>query len=67
MRAPTPGGDTVLIGVDMLLLERLVIGGFLGALAVVVAFGPELRQALVRLRQRGAPDRRAIGVEHTAS
>jgi len=57
----------VLIGVDMLLLERLVIGGLLGAFAVVVAFGPELRQALVRLRQRGPPDRRAIGVEHTAS
>ena len=37
----------MLIGVDMLLLERLVIGGFLGALAVVVAFGPELRQAVV--------------------
>jgi hypothetical protein len=57
----------VLIGVDMLLLERLVIGGFLGALAVVVAFGPELRQAVVRLRQRGAPDRRSIGVEPTTS
>lgn len=57
----------MLIGVDMLLLERLVIGGFLGALAVVVAFGPELRQAVVRLRQRGAPDRRSIGVEPTTS
>ena len=53
----------MLIGVDMLLLERLVIGGFLGALA----FGPELRQAVVRLRQRGAPDRRSIGVEPTTS
>jgi hypothetical protein len=67
MRAPTPGGDTVLIGIDTLLLERLVIGGFLGALAVVVAFGPELRQAVVRLRQRGAPDRRSIGAEPTPS
>ena len=67
MRAPTLGGDRVLINVDMLLLERLVIGGFLGALAVVVAFGPELRQAVVRLRQRGALDRRSIGVEPTPS
>ena len=67
MRAPTPAGDTVPIGFDMLLVERLVIGGFLGALAVVVAFGPELRQAVVRLRQRGAPDRRSISVEPTPS
>jgi hypothetical protein len=45
----------------------LVDGGFLGALAVVVAFGPELGQAVVRLRQRGAPDRRSISVEPTPS
>jgi hypothetical protein len=57
----------VLIGIDMLLLERLVLGGFLGALGVVVALGPELRQAVVRLRQRGAPDRRSIGIEPTPS
>ncbi|HJW68369.1 MAG TPA: hypothetical protein VJ829_03335 [Candidatus Binatia bacterium] len=57
----------MLIGFDMLLLERGVIGGFLGALAVVVAFGPELRQAVGRLRQRGAPDRRSISVEPTPS
>jgi hypothetical protein len=57
----------VLIGFDMLLLETLVIGGFLGARAVVVAFAPELRQAVVRLRQRGAPDRRSISVEPTPS
>lgn len=56
----------MLTGIDMLLLERLLIGGFLGALAVVVAFGPELRQALVRLRRRGTPDRRPFGVKPTA-
>jgi hypothetical protein len=57
----------VLIGIDMLLLERLLIGGFLGALAVVVAFGPELRQAVVRLRARGTSDRRSIGACLTTS
>jgi hypothetical protein len=62
-----PRGDRALIGSDTLLLERLVSGGFLGALAVVVAFGPELSRAVVRLRQRGAPDRRSIGVEPTPS
>jgi hypothetical protein len=53
-------------GIDVLFLERLVIGGLLAALAVVVAFGPELRRAVVRLRHRDT-DRRAIGVEPTAS
>jgi hypothetical protein len=66
-RTHAMGGDTVLIGIDTLLLERLVIGGLLGALAVVVAFGPELRQAVVRLRHRGTPERRSIGVEPTPS
>ena len=51
----------------MLFLERLVIGGLLGALAVMVAFGPELRQLVVRLRHRGGAERASIGVEPTAS
>ena len=57
----------MLTGIDMLFLERLLIGGLLAALAVVVAFGPELRQTVVRLRHRGTADRRSIGVEPTAS
>ena len=56
-----------MIGIDVLFLERLVIGGLLAALAVVVAFGPELRRALVRLRHRAPDERRSIGVEPTAS
>ncbi len=55
-------------GIDALFLERLVIGGLLAALAVCVAFGPELRRALARIRQpRTADERTAIGVEPTAS
>jgi uncharacterized protein (DUF2062 family) len=57
-----------MIGIDVLLLERLVIGGLLAALAVGVAFGPELRQAVGRLRQqRDHAERRPIGVETTPS
>lgn len=54
-------------GFDALFLERLTIGGLLAALAVAVAFGPELRQAVARMRHRPAPDRRAVGVEPSAS
>jgi hypothetical protein len=55
-------------GIDVLFLERLVIGGLLAALAVAVAFGPELRRALGRMRHpRPADERRAIGAEPTAS
>jgi hypothetical protein len=61
------GGHTTMPGVDVLFLERLVIGGLLAALAVVVAFGPELRRALVRLRHRAPEDRRPIGIEPTPS
>jgi len=56
----------VLTGLDAVVIERLVTGGLLAALAVAVAFGPELRQTLARLR-RGAPDRRPIGVESRLS
>jgi hypothetical protein len=62
------GGFTQMTGIDVLFLERLVIGGLLAALAVAVAFGPELRRALARMRHpRSADERRAIGVEPTAS
>jgi hypothetical protein len=54
-------------GVDFLFLERLVIGGILAALAVGVAFGPELRQAVVRLRRRQPADAGAVGLETTSS
>ena len=62
-----PRGYHRMTGIDGLFLERLVIGGLLAALAVAVAFGPELRRAVVRLRHRGAPDRRGIGVEPSPS
>jgi hypothetical protein len=55
-------------GIDVLFLERLVIGGLLATLAIGVAFGPELRRTLARMRHpRAADQRRAIGVEPTAS
>jgi hypothetical protein len=54
-------------GIDFLLMERLVIGGLLAALAVGVAFGPELRRAVVRLRRREAEDAAAVGLEPTSS
>jgi hypothetical protein len=55
-------------GIDVLFLERLVIGGLLAALAVAVAFGPELRRALTRMRHpRPVDERRPMGVEPTAS
>lgn len=54
-------------GIDFLLVERLMIGGLLAALAVGVAFGPELRQAAVRLRRREPADRRTVGLETTPS
>lgn len=56
-----------MVGIDFLLMERLMIGGALAALAVGVAFGPELRQTVVRLRHREPTDRRAVGIETTSS
>lgn len=62
------GGHTEMVGIDVLFLERLVIGGLLAALAVGVAFGPELRRALAHLRHHGvADDRRPMSAEPTAS
>jgi len=57
----------VLTGFDAVVIERLVTGGILAAVAIAVAFGPEFRQALARLRHRTAPDRRSIGVESRVS
>jgi hypothetical protein len=57
----------VLTGLDAVVIERLVTGGILAAVAIAVAFGPEFRQALSRLRHRAAPDRRSIGVESRIS
>jgi hypothetical protein len=57
----------VLTGLDAVVIERLVTGGILAAVAIAVAFGPEFRQALARLRNRTEPDRRSIGVEPRVS
>lgn len=53
--------------IDILFMERLVIGGLLAAMAVAVAFGPELRRAVVRLRRREPTERRSVGIESSAS
>ncbi|MCW5892544.1 MAG: hypothetical protein KIT14_18680 [bacterium] len=56
---------------DPYFLERMVIGGFLAALAVGVAFGPELRRTLTRMRARTASDARlppaSLGAESATS
>ena len=52
----------MLTGLDAVVIERLVTGGILAGVAIAVAFGPEFRQALARLRHRTASDRRSIGV-----
>ena len=39
--------------IDLATLERMLVGGSLAFLAVVVAFGPELKRYLRRLRARG--------------
>jgi len=38
--------------VDPVLLERVVIGGLLTSIAIGVAFGPELKRTLSRVRAR---------------
>ena len=51
---------------DPISLERALTAGFLASLAIIVAFGPELRRALIRLRSRRVPDAPsdpALGVE----
>jgi hypothetical protein len=56
---------------DPYFLERMVAGGFLAALAIAVAFGPELRRTLSRMRARTAADARMpaspLGAESATS
>jgi len=52
---------------NVLLVERLLIGGLLAAMAVAVAFGPELRQAVAKLRRSEPAERHAAGIESSAS
>ncbi len=46
-------------------LDRALTAGFLASLAIAIAFGPELRRALGRLRNRRVPDEvpAALGAE----
>lgn len=57
--------------VDPYFLERMIVGGALAVLAVAVAFGPELRRSLVRMRSRTAADVRlpaaSLGAESATS
>ena len=41
---------------DSLSLDRVLTAAFLASLAIAVAFGPELRRALARLRNRRIAD-----------
>jgi hypothetical protein len=56
---------------DPYFLERIVVGGFLAALAIGVAFGPEIRRTLTRMRSRTAADARlpssSLGAESATS
>jgi len=50
---------------DSLSLDRMLTAAVLASLAIAVAFGPELRRALARLRNRRIADdvSSALGVE----
>ena len=50
---------------DSLSLDRVLTAAVLASLAIAVAFGPELRRALARLRNRRIADDvpSALGVE----
>lgn len=56
---------------DPYFLERMVVGGFLAAVAVAVAFGPEIRRTLTRMRARTATESRlpaaSLGAESATS
>src|SRR6185503_9709538 len=56
---------TVQMLIDPLSLDRVLIAAGLASLAIAVAFGPELRRALARLRNRRIADDvpSALGVE----
>jgi len=47
---------TVQMLIDPLSLDRVLIAAGLASLAIAVAFGPELRRALARLRNRRIAD-----------
>jgi hypothetical protein len=54
--------------VDPVLLERVVIGGLLTSIAIGVAFGPELKRTLSRVRARTSESSvAALDPESTAS
>jgi hypothetical protein len=53
--ATTLGGGHQMLA-DPITVERMLTAAFLASLAIAVAFGPELRRVLVRLRNRRAPD-----------
>ena len=42
--------------IDPISLERIATAGVLASLAIAVAFGPELRRVLGRMRSRRATD-----------
>jgi hypothetical protein len=42
--------------IDPISLERVVTAGFLASLAIAVAFGPEIRRIVGRMRNRRAAD-----------
>jgi hypothetical protein len=49
---------------DSMTLDRLLTGAILASLAIAVAFGPELRRSIARLRNRRIPDvPAALGAE----
>jgi len=52
---------------DPMSVERILTAAFLASLAIAVAFGPELRRILVRMRNRRAADvapaAQGLGVE----
>lgn len=53
------------MSIDPTFVERFLLGGLLAAVAVVVAFGPELRRFFQRLRGRGdlANESRPVSAE----
>ena len=50
---------------DSMTLDRLLTAAILGSLAIAVAFGPELRRKIARLRNRRIADEvpAALGAE----
>jgi hypothetical protein len=65
----TAGEEVAVLNIDPVTLERYLVGGVLAAVALAVAFGPEVSRALVRVRSRTVPVERdgALGAEHASS